>query len=163
MHLLYLSETIRINQTDESSRHWAASISLMLLQMCFYLKWNPSLLITHIVCIPGRHNQAVVFITSPSEGVARYFFSPGLSVCVSVRLIFWYFISRLLDIDLKFIQDTYRYIYRLVLDSLTTKMTFIGQRSSTQGRYITFGRYSHITKTEQSIFVHSHLLGYSIR
>ena len=46
------------------------------------------------------------------------------------------------DIDLKFIQDT----YRVVINS--PKMTFIDQGSRSQGRHIAFLRYSHITKTE---------------
>ena len=43
-------------------------------------------------------------------------------------------------IDLKFIRDT----YRVVINSLKN----IGQRSRSQGRYIAFWRYTHITKTE---------------
>ena len=88
-----------------------------------------------------------VFITSPPEGVARYCFHPVcLSVCVSVCLsvcvsvcqadiLVFYFSAIERDIDLKFIQDTYRVI-------------LIGQSSRSQGRYIAFWRYSHITKTE---------------
>ena len=39
-------------------------------------------------------------VTSPPEGVARYCFHPAclcVSVCLCVRPIFWYFISRLLE------------------------------------------------------------------
>ena len=74
------------------------------------------------------------------EGVARYYFHPVclcvcLCVCVSVcpaNILIFYFSATRRDIDLKLIQDT----YRVVLDSLK-KMTFIGQRSRSQGRYIT--------------------------
>ena len=41
-----------------------------------------------------------------------------MSVCLCVRPIFWYFISRLLEE--KSIQDTHRFI----INSLNTKMTF---------------------------------------
>ena len=79
----------------------------------------------------------ILFITSPPEGVARYcFHSVCLSVCVCVcpaDILVFYFSAISRDIDLKFIQDT----YRVVLNSLK-KMTFIGQRSRSQGRYIAF-------------------------
>ena len=60
--------------------------------------------------------------TSPPEGVARYCFHPVclcvcLSVCVSVcpaDILVFYFSAIRRDIDLKFIQDT----YRVVLNSL---------------------------------------------
>ena len=67
-----------------------------------------------------------VFITSPPEGVARYCFHPVcLSVCLSVcvyvclcvcpaNILVFYFSAIRRDIDLKFIQDT----YRVVLNSL---------------------------------------------
>ena len=65
-----------------------------------------------------------VFITSPQEGVARYCFHPVcLSVCLSVcvcvsvfpaDILVFYFSAIRRDIDLKFIQDT----YRVVLNSL---------------------------------------------
>ena len=66
------------------------------------------------------------FITSPPEGVARYCFHPVcLSVCLSVclcvclcvclaNILVFYFSAIRRDIDLKFIQDT----YRVVLNSL---------------------------------------------
>ena len=54
-------------------------------------------------------------ITSPPEGVARYCFHPVLSVCLSVcvsvcpaDILVFYFSAIIRDIDLKFIQDTYR-------------------------------------------------------
>ena len=61
-------------------------------------------------------------ITSPPEGVARYCFHPVcLSVCLSVCLcvcpadiLVFYFSAIRRDIDLKFMQDT----YRVVLNSL---------------------------------------------
>ena len=61
-------------------------------------------------------------VTSPPEGAARYCFHPVcLSVCVSVCLsvcpadiLVFYFSAIRRDIDLKFIQDT----YRVVLNSL---------------------------------------------
>ena len=60
-------------------------------------------------------------ITSPPEGVARYCFSPGLSVCLSVcvsvclsvcpaNILVFYFSAIRRDIDLKVIQDTYRVV-----------------------------------------------------
>ena len=82
-----------------------------------------------------------------------------LCVCLCVRPIFWYFISRLfnrIDIDLKLMQDT----YRAVLNSLQKS------RSRSQGRYIAFWRYSHITKTEPEKifnFVHRHLFDETIK
>ena len=96
----------------------------------------------------------VILITSPPEGVARYCFHPVclfLCVCLCVcvflcvcpaNIVVFHFSAIRRDIDLKFIQDT----YWVVLNSL--KKTFIGQRSRSQGRYIAFWRYSHITKTE---------------
>ena len=60
-------------------------------------------------------------ITSPPEGVARYCFHPVcLSVCVCLcvcpaNILVFYFSAIRRDIDLKFIQDT----YRVVLNSLT--------------------------------------------
>ena len=78
-------------------------------------------------------------------GGCEVLFSPCLSVCVCVRPIFWYFISRLLEEIL--IWNLYRILIGLY--SIHTKiLTFIGQRSRSQGRYIAFWRYSHITKTE---------------
>ena len=61
-----------------------------------------------------------MFITSPPEGVARYCFHPVclcVCVCVSVcpaNILVFYFSAIRRDIDLKFIQDT----YRVVLNSL---------------------------------------------
>ena len=65
------------------------------------------------------HNAFLVG-TFPGGG-CEILFSPGLSVCLcvclSVRPIFWHFISRLLEEILKFIQDT----NRVVLNSLKKK------------------------------------------
>ena len=68
---------------------------------------------------------AKFLITSPPEGVARYCFHPVclsvclcFCVCVSVcpaNILVFYFSAIRRDIDLKFIQDT----YRVVLNSLT--------------------------------------------
>ena len=55
-----------------------------------------------------------------------------LSVCPANILVF-YFSAIRRDIDLKFIQDTYRF----VLNSLI-KMTFIDHWSRSQGQYIAF-------------------------
>ena len=62
-------------------------------------------------------------------------FSPCLClyVCVSGQYFGILFPAIGRDIDLKFIQDT----YRAVLNS-QTKLTFIGQRSRLDGRYIAF-------------------------
>ena len=60
----------------------------------------------------------MAIVTSPSEGVARYCFHPVcLSLCVSVcpaNILVFYLSAIRRDIDLKFIQDT----YRVVLNSL---------------------------------------------
>ena len=75
-------------------------------------------------------------ITSPPEGVARGIvltLSLCVCVCLSVcpaNILIFYFSAIRRDIDLKFMQDT----YRVVLDSLKTS-TFIDQRSRSQGRY----------------------------
>ena len=77
-------------------------------------------------------------------GGCEVLFSPGLSVCVCVCLcvcvsvcpadiLVFYFSAIRRDIDLKFIHDT----DRVVLNSLK-KLTFISQRSMSQGRYIAF-------------------------
>ena len=84
----------------------------------------------------GQSQKNIFLITSPLDGVARYCFSPGLSVCLSVclcvclsvcpaNILVFYLSAIRRDIDLKFIQDT----YRVVLNSLK-KMSFTGQRSS---------------------------------
>ena len=96
----------------------------------------------------------IFLITSPPEGVARYCFHPVclsvclcvcVCVCVCVRPIFWYFISQLLEEI--WIWNLYRKLIGLY-SIHWKKLTFIGQRSRSQGRYIDFWRYSHITKTE---------------
>ena len=96
---------------------------------------------------PIHWTPIYAFITSPPEGVARYIFYPfRLCVCLSVcpaNILVFYFSAIRRYIALKCIQDT----YMVVLNSLK-KWTFIGQRSRSQGRYIYFWRYSHITKTE---------------
>ena len=59
-----------------------------------------------------------MIVTSPPEGVARYCFHPVcLSVCVSVcvcvcpaNILVFYFSAIRRDIDLKFIQNTYRVV-----------------------------------------------------
>ena len=81
-------------------------------------------------------------------GGCEVLFSPGLSVCLSVclcvcvsvcvsvcpaNILVFYFSAIRRDIDLKFIQDT----YRVVLNSLK-KLTFIVQWSKSLGRYIAF-------------------------
>ena len=88
-----------------------------------------------LLILTGQFN--ISFITSPPEGVARYFFSPCLSVCLSVclcvcpaNILVFYFSAIRRDIDLKFIQYTYRVALKI--------LTFIGQRSRSQGRYIAF-------------------------
>ena len=76
-------------------------------------------------------------ITSPPEGVARYCYHlVCLSVCVSVcpaNILVFYFSAIRRDIDLKCTQDTDRVVLNWVR---TEKLTFIGQRSRSQGRYI---------------------------
>ena len=97
--------------------------------------------------------------TSPPEEVARYCFHPVCvcvcrSVCVSVcpaNILIFYCSATRRDIDLKFIQDT----YRVVLDPLK-KLTFIGQ-GHRDGTLLFEG-----TAISQKLS-HRHLLGYSIR
>ena len=82
----------------------------------------------HMTDIKGIALAVAHVITSPPEGVARYCFHPVclcvcvcvcvcLSVCVYVcpaNILVFYFSAIRRDIDLKFIQDT----YRVVLNSL---------------------------------------------
>ena len=82
----------------------------------------------HSLPRPRRGLRGIVFTRSVCLCVC-------LCVCLANILVF-YFSAIRRDIDLKFIQDT----YMVVLNSL--------KRSRTQGRYIAFWRYSHITKTE---------------
>ena len=75
------------------------------------------------------------YYLSPGGG-CEVLFSPCLSVCLCVcpaNILVFYFSAIRRDIDLKFIQDT----YRVVLNSQKI-VTFIGQRSRSQGRYIDF-------------------------
>ena len=63
----------------------------------------------------GKSNVVHTYIiTSPPEGVARYCFHPVcLSVCLCVcpaNILVIYFSAIRRDIDLKFIQDTYRVV-----------------------------------------------------
>ena len=80
-------------------------------------------------------------------GGCEVLFSPGLSVCLCVcvcvclsvcvcpsNILVFYFSAIRRDIDLKFMQD----IYRVVLNSLKKTLTFIGQWSRSQRRYIVF-------------------------
>ena len=63
---------------------------------------------------------------SPPEGVARYCFTRSEEISI------WN-------------------VYRILIGLYSIhwkKLTFIGQRSRSQGQYIAFWRYSHITKTE---------------
>ena len=71
-----------------------------------------------------RHStDCFIVVTSPPNGVAMYCFDPVclsacLSVCMSVgpaNILVFYFSAIRRDIDLKYIQDT----YRVVLNSLT--------------------------------------------
>ena len=77
---------------------------------------------------PRRGLRGIVFTRSVCVSVC-------LSVCVYVcpaNILVFYFSAIRRDIDLKFIQDT----YMVVLNSL--KLTFICQRSRSQGRYLAF-------------------------
>ena len=70
---------------------------------------------TIVLSLAYLGNAHVQNITSPPEGVARYCFHPVcLSVCLANILVF-YFSAIRRDIDLKFIQDT----YRVLLNSLS--------------------------------------------
>ena len=59
-------------------------------------------------------NRIMCIITSPPEGLARYCFHlVCLSVCLCVcpaNILVFYFSAIRRDIDLKFIQDTYRVV-----------------------------------------------------
>ena len=108
---------------------------------------------TRATNIPNARTKPRYYL-APGGG-CEVLFSPGLSVClcvcvcvsvcVCVRPIFWYFISQLLEEisiwNLCRIFIGWHSIHRKIL-------TFIGQRSRSQGRYIAFWRYSHIIKTE---------------
>ena len=79
--------------------------------------------------LPRRGLRGIVFTLSVCVCVC-------VCLCVSVcpaNILVFYLSAIIRDIDLKFIQDT----YRVVLNSLK-KLTFIGQRSRSQGRYIDF-------------------------
>ena len=107
-----------------------------------HIIWNVIELGSFCTCL-GKYSRGIVFTRSVCLSVCL---SVCVSVCVSVcpaNILVFYFSAIRRDIDLKFIQDT----YRVVLNSLK-KNTFIGQWSRSQGRYIAFWRYSHITKTE---------------
>ena len=93
---------------------------------------------------PRRGLRGIVFTRSESLSVCL---SDCVSVCLSVcpaNILVFYISAIRRDIDLKLIQDT----YRVVLNSLNTNLTFIGQRSRSHVPYIAFWRYSHITKTK---------------
>ena len=73
----------------------------------------------------------ILFITSPPEGVARYYFTLSVCVCVCVcvcvsvcpaNILAFYFSAISRDIDLKFLQDT----YRVVINSLKKKVKVTG-------------------------------------
>ena len=103
--------------------------------------WQTQIGIGQIMGGGGGGASIISLFTSPPEGVARYCFHPVclcvcLCVCVSVcpaNILIFYFSATRRDVDLKLIQDT----YRIVLDLLKI-LTFIGQRSRSQGRYIAF-------------------------
>ena len=110
--------------------------------------WKPYEM--HIIPDNAVLGLFVHYYLAPGGG-CEVLFSPGLSVCLSVclcvcvRPIFWYFISRLLE-EIS-IWNSYRILIGLYPIHWKT-LTFIGQRSRSQGRYIAFWRYSQITKTE---------------
>ena len=93
-------------------------------------------------CTPAPQLLTGCCYLAPGRG-CEVLFSPGMSVCVSVCvcicvsgqyfdiLLLGYYTRR--DIDLKLMQDT----YVVVFDPLK-QLTFIGQRSRSQGRYIAF-------------------------
>ena len=103
-----------------------------------FLAFNESLLAQNHVCIlfmsllrPRRGLRGIVFTRSVCVSVCLC-----VCVCVSVcpaNILLFYCSATRRDIDLKLIQDT----YRVVLDPLK-KLTFIGKRSRSQGRYIAF-------------------------
>ena len=105
-------------------------------------------------------------ITSPLEGVARYCFHPVcLSVCLSVRPIFWYFISRLLE-EIS-IWNVYRIpiglysIHWKKIDLYRSKVKVTGMIHY----FLKIQSYisQKLSHRKISIFFHRHLLGYSIR
>ena len=86
---------------------------------------------------PRRGLRGIVFTRSVCVPVCLC-----VSICPANILVFYYSAIRG-DIDMKFTHHT----YGVVFNSLGKK-TFIGQWSRSQGRYIVFWRYSHITKTD---------------
>ena len=89
-----------------------------------------------------------MIFTSPPEGVRSIVFTMSVCVCVCLsvcpaNILIFYFSAIRRDIDLKFIQENYR-----VLPNSLIKLTFIDQRSRSQGRYFALWSYSLITKTE---------------
>ena len=90
------------------------------------------------------HCPDFAYYLAPGGG-CEVLFSPDLSVCLCVclcvylsvcpaNILVFYFSAIRRDTDLKFIQDT----DMIVLNSPIQILTFIGQRSRSQGRYITF-------------------------
>ena len=104
-------------------------------------------------------------ITSPPEGFARYCFHPVcLSVCVSVclcvRPIFWYFISRLLE------EISIWNLYRIPMGlySIHWKKRSKVKVTGTVHCFLKVQSYHKNWAIEKfQCFFHRHLLGYSIR
>ena len=98
-------------------------------------------------------------------GGCEVLFSPGLSVCVCVcvcpaNILVFYFSAIRRDIDLKFIQDT----YRVVLNPLKIIDLHMSKVKVT-GTVHCFLKVQSSQKLSHRIFIffHGHLLEYSIR
>ena len=101
----------------------------------------------------------VFFISSP-EGVARYCFHPVcLSVCLSVRPIFWYFIYRLLE------EISIWSLYRILIGlySIHPKIDLHRSKVKVTGTVLCLLKVQSYHKNWAIEFVfHRHLLRYSI-
>ena len=116
--------------------------------------WLPCLIIPPLLSesLTIKRSVKCSFLPRP-EGVARYCFHPVcLSVCVCVcvclcvcpaNILVFYFSAIRRDIDLKFIQDTYR-----VLLNSQRNIDLHRSKVKVTGTVHCFWRYSHITQTE---------------
>ena len=104
-------------------------------------------------------------ITSPPKGVARYCFHPVcLSVCLSVcpaNILVFYFSAIRRDIDLKFIQDSYRVVLNSLKKALHMSKVKVTGTVHWFLKVQSYHKNWDIDKFQKKI--HRHLLGYSIR
>ena len=106
---------------------------------------------TNLLPRPRRGLRCIVFTRSVCLSVC-------LCVCMSVcpaNILIFYFSAIRRDIDLKFIQDT----YRVVLNSLEIHRSKVNVTLLFEGTVIS----QKLSQRKFSIFCHRHLLGYTIR